>query len=175
MPKRTSLQDTKRVETADDLDDMVPMIIAEYNAKSGKRIRVIPDEIWHALKSYNWPGNVRELRNVIERSVLLSENEVFPSQWLQFPVPADGAPTATVPETKKPPSGPGGEGEDHMILPLDGSMSLEDMDRYIVGNALERSGFNVTAAARMLGTTRQTLRYRAQKYGLKLKNAEESE
>jgi two-component system response regulator AtoC len=159
----------------DDLDDMVPMIIAEYNAKSGKRIRVIPDEIWQALKSYNWPGNVRELRNVIERSVLLSENEVFPSQWLQFPVPADAPPPSSVPQPGKSLSGSSEEGEDHIILPLDGSMSLEDMDRYIVGNALERSGFNVTAAARMLGTTRQTLRYRAQKYGLKLKNSEESE
>ena len=42
------------------------------------------------------------------------------------------------------------------------------MDRFIVQSALERTDLNVTAAARMLGTTRQTLRYRAQKYGLAL-------
>jgi transcriptional regulator with GAF, ATPase, and Fis domain len=45
-------------------------------------------------------------------------------------------------------------------------MSLEDMDRHIVRTALERTDFNVAAAARKLGTTRQTLRYRARKYGL---------
>jgi multidrug efflux pump subunit AcrB len=45
-------------------------------------------------------------------------------------------------------------------------MSAEDMDRYIVSTALERADYNMSAAARTLGTTRQTLRYRAQKYGL---------
>ena len=45
-------------------------------------------------------------------------------------------------------------------------MSLEDMDRHIVSTALERANFNLTAAARRLGTTRQTLRYRVRKYGL---------
>lgn len=158
----------------DDLDDLVPMIIAEYNAKSGKRVRVIPDEVWRALKEYAWPGNVRELRNVIERSVLLSENEVFPTQWLQLPARAAEA-TAVPGDALEKPHAAASRGDgDHVVLPLDGSMSLEDMDRYIVGNALERSGFNVTAAARMLGTTRQTLRYRAQKYGLNLKGTEES-
>ena len=161
----------------DDLDDLVPIIVAEYNAKSGKRVRVIPDEVWRALKEYAWPGNVRELRNVIERSVLLSENEVFPSQWLQFPTPTPTAEGSAVSggAPEKAPSAAAPGDDDHVVLPLDGSMSLEDMDRYIVGNALERSGFNVTAAARMLGTTRQTLRYRAQKYGLNLKNTEESD
>ena len=46
-------------------------------------------------------------------------------------------------------------------------MSLEDMDRFIVTTALEQAEYNMTAAARNLGTTRQTLRYRAQKYGIK--------
>ena len=42
----------------------------------------------------------------------------------------------------------------------------QDMDRHIVSTALERANFNLTAAARRLGTTRQTLRYRVRKYGL---------
>ena len=139
----------------EDLEDLVPMIVEEYNAKSGKRVSVIPDEVWAALQSYRWPGNVRELRNVIERSVLLSDGVNFPMEWLQLPdreTAGDGAePTV--------------EGN-HIILPLDGSLSLEDMDRYIVSTALERADHNMSAAARTLGTTRQTLRYRAQKYGL---------
>ncbi|WPL13439.1 MULTISPECIES: helix-turn-helix domain-containing protein [Thiorhodovibrio] len=52
---------------------------------------------------------------------------------------------------------------DRLIIPLNGSMALEDMDRYIIQTALERSARNVTAAARMLGTTRETLRYRVRK------------
>jgi len=143
-------------ERKEDLDDLVPLFVAEYNAKAGKSVRVIPDGVWHHLRAHDWPGNVRELRNVVERCVLFSEGEVFPEQWLQLggrgPNPADNAPEV--------------EGN-RISLPLDGSMALEDMDAYIIRTALERSSFNVTAAARALGTTRETLRYRIQKYGLK--------
>lgn len=138
----------------EDLEELVPMIVDEFNAKAGKAVREIPEEAWQALRAYDWPGNVRELRNVIERCVLFSEGPVFPVRWLQLPGRVDGGASAQV------------EG-DVLSLPLDGSMSLEDMDRYIVQTALERTGYNITAAARNLGTTRQTLRYRAQKYELK--------
>ncbi|MBW2386329.1 MAG: sigma-54-dependent Fis family transcriptional regulator, partial [Deltaproteobacteria bacterium] len=109
--------------------------------------------IWSALRAYDWPGNVRELRNVIERCVLFAEGSTFPARWLQLPGQIENGHQPSI------------EG-DVLSLPLDGSMSLEDMDRYIVRTALDRTGFNLTAAARNLGTTRQTLRYRAQKYGL---------
>ena len=114
----------------------------------------IPDEVWKALKSYDWPGNVRELRNVIERCVLFSDGPIFSSRWLQLPGQSESVPQAT-------------DNANSLSLPLDGSMSLEDMDRFIVTSALEQADYNMTAAARNLGTTRQTLRYRAQKYGIK--------
>lgn len=58
------------------------------------------------------------------------------------------------------------ENANGLWLPLDGSVSLDDMDSYIIRKALQRADNNVTAAARLLGTTRQTLRYRIQKYKL---------
>jgi len=137
----------------EDLDDLVPLFMAEYNAVAGKSVRVVPDSVWSELRAYDWPGNVRELRNVIERCVLLSDGNTFPLQWLQLPPRPSPAP---------PPGG-----RDELQIPLDGSMNLEDMDRYIIRSALERADYNLTAAARMLGTTRDTLRYRVQKYGLK--------
>jgi len=140
----------------EDLDELVPKIVAEFNARSGKAVETIPDGIWTALRNYDWPGNVRELRNVIERGVLLSEDGTFPSRWLQLGSAVGSEPDET------------GARGDRLTLPFDGSLSLKDMDRFIVRSALERSANNVTAAARMLGTTRQTLRYRAQKYGLRL-------
>jgi transcriptional regulator with PAS, ATPase and Fis domain len=145
----------------EDLDQLVPMIVAEFNAKAGKSVREIPDEVWSALKTYDWPGNVRELRNVIERCVLFSDGSTFPARWLQLPGRIENG------------SEPSVDG-DVLTLPLDGSMSLEDMDRYIVRTALERTDYNLTAAARNLGTTRQTLRYRAQKYALKAPQGEET-
>jgi DNA-binding NtrC family response regulator len=108
------------------------------------------------LRTYAWPGNVRELRNVIERCVLLSDGKVLPAQWLQI------GPTAPTPISPAQ----GQANGDWLCLPLDGSMALEDMDRHIIQTALERHDHNVMATARALGTTRETLRYRIQKYGL---------
>jgi DNA-binding NtrC family response regulator len=118
-------------------------------------VRVIPDPVWDALKAYDWPGNVRELRNVIERCVLFADSDVFPLQWLQLPSRrGDAAPA------------PLQSDGDHLTLPLDGTMSIDDMDRHIVAAAVARAEGNLSAAARMLGTTRQTLRYRVKKYNI---------
>ncbi|MBK1650355.1 sigma-54-dependent transcriptional regulator [Rhabdochromatium marinum] len=143
----------------DDLPDLVPALVAENNARSGRQVRVIPDEVYARMRAYSWPGNVRELGNVVERAVLLATGEVFPLEWMQL---GQGVAEPIVEDS----AGPGVEG-DRLIIPLDGSMALEDMDRYIIQTALERSARNVTAAARMLGTTRETLRYRVRKHGLK--------
>jgi two-component system, NtrC family, response regulator AtoC len=135
-----------------DLDELVPLIVDEFNAIAGKNVRDIPDEVWEIFKSHSWPGNVRELRNVIERCVLFSDGPVFPARWLQLPGQS---------------AQPKNESDaDTLRLPLDGSVSLEEMEAHIIRVALERSNYNATAAARSLGTTRQKLRYRAQKHGV---------
>lgn len=133
----------------EDLRQLVPRFIAEFNAKAGKRVKVIPDNVWRLLEAHEWPGNVRELRNVVERCVLFADDEVFPARWLQL----QPAPVAM-------PEGAG------LWLPLDGSLSLEEMEKSIVETALARAEGNVTAAARFLKSTRETLRYRVEKFGL---------
>ncbi len=138
-------------EVVDDLEELVPLFVCEYNAKAGKRIKNISSKIWERLKSHEWRGNVRELRNVIERCVLFSDNEDFPIQWLQLSEKTNEK--ASVDKT-------------HICLPLDGSMALDDMDKFIIQMALEREDNNLAAAARALGTTRETLRYRVRKYQL---------
>ena len=147
-----SLRDVK-----EDLDELTPLFIAELNAKANKQVKVIPDKVWDALRRHDWPGNVRELHNVIERCVLFADGPVFPAQWLQL----QGQPAPQF-----HPSLPHSE-NDALLIPLDGSMDLDDMDRYIIETTLNRMHGNVTAAARALGTTRETLRYRVRKYGLK--------
>jgi DNA-binding NtrC family response regulator len=138
-----------------DIDDLVPVFVAEFNAKADKAVRTVPAEVRARLLSHDWPGNVRELRNVVERCVLLSTGEAFPARWLHIDR-----------EVQQPDAALAANG--HCVtLPLDGSMSLDDMDREIIRAALELTGFNTAAAARALGSTRQTLRYRIQKYGLR--------
>ena len=139
----------------DDLADLVPLFIAEFNVGAGKAVNVVPQRVWQRLAAHDWPGNVRELRNVVERCVLFSEGSEFPEGWLQLGTAG----------TASPSSGAGAD-EQQIHLPLDGTMNLDEMDRFIIKTALERNGHNVTATARMLGTTRETLRYRIQKYGL---------
>lgn len=141
----------------EDLDDLVPLFVAEYNAKAGRSVRIIPDAVWTSLRAHDWPGNVRELRNVVERCVLLSDTQTFAGQWLQL----QPSSSPEQPEVARSAT------ETLIHFPLDGSLSLDEMERKIVSEALERAGFNVTAAARLLGTSRETLRYRVNKYGLK--------
>ncbi len=136
----------------EDLDELVPLFVAEYNAKAGKQVKHIPNEVWQKLKAHDWRGNVRELRNVIERGVLFSDGETFPVQWLQLP---------SMVSNEKP-----ANDKNTICLPLDGSMALDDMDKFIIKTALERADNNLTAAARALGATRETLRYRVRKYNL---------
>ncbi|TAN53824.1 MAG: sigma-54-dependent Fis family transcriptional regulator [Methylococcaceae bacterium] len=140
-------------ESKADLDELVPLFVAEFNAKAGKQVKTIAQEVWDKLRAYHWPGNARELRNVIERCVLFADGAAFPGQWLQLPGQPSVQPHAD---------------QNGIYLPLDGSMALDDMDSHIIKTALERSGNNLTAAARALGATRETLRYRVRKYGLKV-------
>ncbi|WP_353643286.1 sigma-54 dependent transcriptional regulator [Mesorhizobium sp. WSM2239] len=141
----------------EDLDELVEKLIREFNAVSGKRVRRVPETARRLLTAYHWPGNVRELRNAMERSVLLSTGEDLPTEWLQIR-PED--PIASV------------ESGDSVRLPLDGSMTFDAMEKLILQAALERDGDNVMAAARRLGMTRETLRYRMARHGLQGKKGE---
>ncbi|MGR9072689.1 MAG: sigma-54-dependent transcriptional regulator [Gammaproteobacteria bacterium] len=137
-----------------DLKELVQLFVANSNAKSGKKVRFIADGVWKKMESYDWPGNIRELRNVIERCVLLAADEIFPEQWLQLA----GTPAQNPVSVK---------GERGLFLPLDGSLSLDDMEKFIIREVLHFTGNNVASAARILGTTRETLRYRVRKHQLK--------
>jgi DNA-binding NtrC family response regulator len=143
-------------ERREDLDELVPLFLSEYNAKAAKCVRALSESAWERLRRHSWPGNVRELRNVIERGVLLSEDEGFPERWIQLPDEGAEAPRAEVTCSG-----------DVLCLPFDGSMSLDDLEKHVIRTALERTRYNVAAAARLLGVTRQTLRYRIQKYDLR--------
>jgi DNA-binding NtrC family response regulator len=139
----------------DDIEDLVRVFIEDFNRAAGKHVSRVPQQVLETLRSYHWPGNVRELRNVIERCVLLSSGDELPSRWLQI-----------APATNHARSEPLVDG-DRISLPLDGSIPLDAMEKRIIETALDRAQYNVTAAARLLGITRQTLRYRIEKHGLR--------
>lgn len=107
------------------------------------------------LQSYGWPGNVRELRNLVERAVLLADDG--PLHAADFETLVGGGATA------RAASG------DAFSLPAEG-VNLEDVDRSLVVQALERAGGNQTKAATLLGLHRDQIRYRIEKFGLAKKS-----
>ncbi|MGD8928055.1 MAG: sigma-54 dependent transcriptional regulator, partial [Lysobacterales bacterium] len=134
----------------EDLSLLVPAFLAHFNARVGKNVRFVPEPVWERLRTYRWPGNVRELRNVLERCVLLANDETLPDQWLRL-------------ETDEHVEADADEGAT-LRLPIDGRMSLDDMERTIIEKVLSDVDRNVSRAARLLGVSRETLRYRVQKH-----------
>jgi DNA-binding NtrC family response regulator len=109
-----------------------------------------------AILAYPWPGNVRELGNTMERVVLFSDAD--PVQ------PADLG-LSTVAGTTGGSVGVTASGEVKIELP-DGGISLEAVERALLVAALEKAAGNQSGAARLLGISRDTLRYRMEKHGL---------
>jgi transcriptional regulator with PAS, ATPase and Fis domain len=139
-------------ERPDDIEELVWLLIAEFNERAHRHVARVPDPAWIALRAHPWAGNVRELRNVVERCVLLSQGDTLDPRWLQLePVPLQ----EERPRYDRP-----------LCFELDGSCSMEQSERRVLEEALRRRG-NVTKAARLLGMTRPSMRYRVERLGLK--------
>ena len=162
---REQVQQMKQLYQEHDalMGELLPLFIEEFNALARKRVKTVPGSVWGRLGTYDWPGNVRELRNVVERCVLLADGPAFPERWLHL---GDGVSPSSGngPAAGVEPAEPVG---DRLCLPLDGAMTLDETERRILGEALSGNGDNLSLPARVLGTTREKLRYRVQKYGLK--------
>jgi two-component system, NtrC family, response regulator AtoC len=115
----------------------------------------LADSAKFVVANYGWPGNVRELSNVMERAVLLKAGNAIE--------PGDLALTAQSPNV---PSGIR-SGEGTLTIDLSKGVVLEELERSIIENVLGRTGWNRTKAAQLLGLSRETLRYRIEKYNLK--------
>ena len=107
------------------------------------------------MVSYSWPGNIRELKNLVERFVVLEDKELIGREDL--PGWMFGRPE---PSMTPAPSGNGG-----FILPETG-ISLEDVEKDIIIQAMNMAKNNRTQAAKLLNISYDTLRYQLKKYGL---------
>jgi DNA-binding NtrC family response regulator len=106
------------------------------------------------LLAWHWPGNVRELRNMLEQIVLMAEGNAIRAEDILFPAAASA--DEMVAEDNLPATDANGK-----------TLNLEGMERQFLVTALEKSRWNVTQAAKLLGLSRDTLRYRMEKYSLK--------
>jgi two-component system response regulator AtoC len=134
-------------ERADDIPRLIAYFVDTYNSEFRKRIRRVAPAAMERLKAYQWPGNVRELRNAVERAMLLAEGDELTVD--HFPVVEKH----------------GHELSESVGLPASG-IDLEQLERSLVVQALQRSGWNQTKAATLLGLNRDQIRYRIEKFKL---------
>jgi two-component system NtrC family response regulator len=130
----------------------IPLLIRYFCSKLGNdRIR-IDDNALDLLSKYSWPGNVRELQNTVERLLIMRNSDTISSGELPDKFRQGGTQKCAI-----------------INLPDEGC-SLEELEREIVIEALERNGWNQTAAARFLRIPRHVLIYRLEKFGIEPPN-----
>jgi transcriptional regulator with GAF, ATPase, and Fis domain len=134
-------------ERRDDIAPLVWTFVRQFGQRLGKMIENIPRQAMESLQAYHWPGNVRELRNVIERSMILTDG---PTLRVALPQPS------TADSVSEP------------------AMTLEELERRHILDTLERTGWRVSGpngTARILGVKPTTLEYRMKKLRISRKHA----
>jgi two-component system response regulator AtoC len=132
-------------ERRGDIPLLASFFIDRFNREFRKRVRGLSPAAQALLDGYQWPGNIRELRNAIERAMLLIDRDrLEPEDFTTL--------TRTVSPTQ-------------FKLPAEG-VNLEEVERQLLVQALDRAGGNQTQAAQLLGINRDQVRYRVEKFGL---------
>jgi DNA-binding NtrC family response regulator len=128
-----------------DVPLLAAFLIDRFNTEFRKKVHGLSSAATQTLEQYGWPGNVRELRNAIERAMLLTESDRLEASDLTTL-------TRTVSSAQ-------------FKLPAEG-VNIEEVERQLLVQALERSKGNQTHAAQLLGINRDQVRYRIEKFGL---------
>jgi len=134
-------------ERREDIPELVNLFLSRFSQDSSRPLEGISPEAMQILTSYHWPGNVRELQNVIERACALAKAGLLDVADIHLDI-------------RQPKAGNGAPG----FLP-DG-MTLEQWEDEMVKESLRRANGNKSQAARLLGISRNALRYRLSKIGI---------
>jgi two-component system response regulator AtoC len=132
-------------------DDIVPLakhFVGHYNRRFQRSLLGLTTGAALALREHDWPGNVRELRNAIERAVLLEESDWVQASNLWLASAHSRPDSRTRLDEPRP------------------SYTLEETERRMLIEALDKTAWNQTRAALMLGISRDTLRYKIRKFHL---------
>lgn len=128
------------------------LFIEENNKEYNKNVKAFSEEAKKLMVQYSWPGNVRELKNVIERAMILTEQNLIAPKQLPF-------------ELKQAENMIQGNA-DHGVGEIATEMSLESMEKVHLCNVLKRLEWNKSRASKCLGISRATLRAKIRKYQL---------
>ena len=134
-------------QRVEDIEPLCRILMQDFARRYGRQPREFTGEALERLKTYTWPGNVRELRYVVEGLLIRGRTgEVLPTE-LRL-------------------EGPSPQTEDSVVRVPEEGISLEEIERLAVEQALERCGQNQSAAARLLQISPDRLAARVKKFGL---------
>jgi Nif-specific regulatory protein len=138
-------------ERSVDIPILVDHFLEKFNKENGKSLRITP-EVINALMGYEWPGNIRELENTIERLVIMSPGKTITRPDLPVNIRERSLKAKNSVQTKD-------------ALPS----TIEEIERTRIAEALEKTGWVQTRAARMLGITPRQIGYKIKVYGIRPK------
>ena len=126
--------------------------IESFNREFNKKVRGISEEAKNLMMAYQWPGNVRELKNVIERAIILGNNDLLLPENLPAEMKGNEVEKSKSPATL-------------FSLPPEG-INIEELEKELIRQALDATGCNQSRAAKRLGLGLDAFRYRMKKFGL---------
>lgn len=138
-------------ERRDDIPLLSQHFIGEFSTAFGRRPPTMTDKVMEMLYNHTWKGNIRELRNVLERAMILTKGDKITAQHV------------ILHESQGKPLGELNLTQVVELLMRDHRVGLEDLEKTYIQYAMEVAGNNVSKAARLLGLSRATLRYRLDK------------
>ena len=135
-------------------EDIIPLaahFIEVYNKDFNKKVQGIAAMAERLMHDYNWPGNVRELKNVIERAIILGNDETLLLEHLPLEIVAKASPQGGAPMSA-------------FRLPPEG-IDIEEVEKELIRQALEITEWNQSKAAKKLRLGIDAFRYRMKKFG----------
>ena len=136
-------------ERKEDIPPLIDHFLNRYAEENGKAIEGLSREAQDVLLKYDYPGNVRELENIIERAVVISRDEVISVEDLPF-------------RDMQEDRAEGLKADEGLLRG-----SIEDLEKKLIVDAMEKADDHQTRAAELLGISERMLRYKLKKYGLK--------
>lgn len=137
-------------ERREDIPVLIGFFLRKHTRNTSRLIRGLKPDAKRVMENYAWPGNVRQLESAIERAILLCEEDQIGVEDLPLEVRQESRPVS----------------EGAFKLPAEG-IAFEDVERDLIIQAMERTDYNITKAAKLLGLTFRTLQYRLDKFGIK--------
>jgi two-component system, NtrC family, response regulator AtoC len=134
-------------------EDILPLtlhFIDHFNREFGKQVKGVSPMAEKFLCEYHWPGNIRELKNIIERAIILENDDILMLEHLPHEMVAK--------------AGGAGSGPLNLTIPPEG-IDIEDVERELIRQSLEVAEGNQSKAAKKLNLGIDAFRYRMKKFG----------